>query len=42
MPVNNRSTITERIGVNGIHPSMDGYLELGDIFYRSLIEMLKK
>ena len=42
MPVNNRSNIKERIGVNGIHPSMDGYLELGDIFYRSLIEMLKK
>ena len=39
--VNARSEITERIGVNGIHPNMNGYLQLGDMFYRSLIEMLK-
>ena len=42
MPVNNRSNITERIGVNGLHPSSDGYLQLGDAFYRFLIEMLKR
>lgn len=41
MPVNNRSKITERIGVNGIHPSMDGYLQMGDVFYRFLVEMIK-
>ena len=40
--VNNRSSITERIGVNGLHPSSDGYLQLGDAFYRFLVEMLKK
>ena len=42
MPVNNRSSITERIGVNGLHPSSDGYLQLGDAFYRFLVEMLKR
>ena len=41
MPVNNRSDICERIGVNGLHPSANGYLQLGDMFYRSLVEMLK-
>lgn len=40
MKVNNRSQITERIGVNGIHPSMDGYNQIGDSFYRALVEML--
>ena len=42
MPVNNRSNVTERIGVNGLHPSSDGYLQLGDAFYRFLVEMLKR
>ena len=40
-PVNTRSNITERIGVNGLHPSNNGYLQLGDMFYRCLVEMLK-
>lgn len=40
--VNNRSKIVERIGVNGLHPSMDGYLQIGDAFYRFLVEMIKK
>lgn len=35
--VNARSNITEMIGTNGVHPSMDGYLQLGDVFYRALI-----
>ena len=40
--VNNRNNeITERIGVNGIHPSMNGYLQIGDSFYRALIHMLQ-
>lgn len=42
MPVNNRSDITERIGVNGLHPSMNGYLQMGDAFYRFLVHMLNK
>lgn len=40
--VNNRSKIVERIGINGLHPSMDGYLQIGDAFYRFLVEMIKK
>ena len=35
-PVNNRSTKMEAIGTNGVHPTMDGYLQLGDVFYRIL------
>jgi len=36
-PVNNRSKVLEKIGTNGVHPSMDGYLQLGDVFYRILV-----
>ncbi len=35
--VNIRSDITEKIGTNGVHPTMSGYLQLGDVFYRALI-----
>lgn len=42
MKVNNRSEILERIGVNGLHPSMAGYLQMGDAFYRFLVHMLNK
>ena len=35
-PVNNRCSKTEVIGTNGVHPTMDGYLQLGDVFYRIL------
>lgn len=38
--VNNRSEITERIGTNGLHPSLDGYKQIGDAFYRFLVEMI--
>ncbi len=36
-PVNARSKTTELIGVNGVHPNMDGYLQIGDAFYRKLV-----
>ena len=36
-PVNNRSDETEVIGTNGVHPSMNGYLQIGDVFFRSLV-----
>ena len=42
MKVNNRSNQMERIGINGIHPSMDGYLQIGDVFYRTLVHVLNK
>lgn len=40
--VNNRSEIVERLGVNGLHPSIDGYKQIGDAFYRLLVEIIKK
>jgi len=41
-PVNARSNITEMIGTNGVHPSMAGYMQIGDVFYRSLVHELNK
>lgn len=35
--VNKRNKITERIGTNGVHPTMEGYLQIGDVFYRALV-----
>lgn len=35
--VNARCARTERIGTNGVHPNMDGYLQIGDVFYRALV-----
>lgn len=40
--VNRRSDEVERIGINGIHPSTNGYIQIGDIFYRMLVYMLAK
>lgn len=34
--VNNRSNIKEVLGTNGVHPTMAGYLQIGDVFYRAL------
>ncbi len=36
------SDYKERIGVNGIHPSMNGYLQIGDSFFRALVAMINK
>lgn len=37
-PVNSRwSEATERIGINGVHPSEAGYQQIGDIVYRNLM-----
>lgn len=40
-PVNIRSKKLEEIGVNGVHPSIDGYMQIGDVFFRSLVHTLK-
>lgn len=40
--VNNRSDCLEAIGNNGMHPSMNGYLQIGDCFYRNLVKDLKE
>ena len=39
--VNSRSDILERLGTNGVHPTMSGYLQIGDVFYRSLVKDMK-
>ena len=35
--VNIRSNIMERIDHNGVHPSMDGYMQMADAIYRNFI-----
>ena len=35
--VNARSNTLERLGNNGVHPTMEGYLQIGDCFYRALV-----
>lgn len=40
--VNARNPITEKIGNNGVHPTMNGYLQIGDAFYRKLVHDIKK
>lgn len=39
--VNNRNNTLERIGTNGVHPTMEGYLQIGDVFYRALVSDLE-
>lgn len=38
--VNTRSTVTELIGNNGVHPSESGYYQIGDAFYRALTKVI--
>lgn len=40
--VNVRSDITEKVGTNGVHPTMAGYLQIGDVFYRALVSDMAK
>lgn len=35
--VNIRNEKTELVGSNGVHPTMSGYLQMGDVFYRALV-----
>lgn len=35
--VNTRSTTTEQVGTNGVHPSLDGYYQIGDAAFRSMV-----
>lgn len=41
-PANNRTDITEIIGTNGVHPTTNGYYQIGDAFYRSLYNDFKE
>ena len=36
-PVNTRSTVTERMDTNAAHPTLDGYKQFADAFYRNFI-----
>lgn len=40
--VNARCEEVERIGTNGVHPTMGGYLQIGDVFYRALVADMEK
>ena len=42
LKVNARSEEVERIGTNGVHPTMNGYLQIGDVFYRALVADMEK
>lgn len=42
VPVNTRSSLTEYRGHNGVHPSNEGYLQIGDVAYRKLVQDLLK
>ena len=38
--VNTRSTIKEKRGTNGVHPSNEGYLQIADVVYRNIMANL--
>ena len=40
--VNNRNETLEKVGTNGVHPTMSGYLQIGDVFYRALVSDMDK
>ena len=38
--VNTRSSVTEQVGTNGVHPATEGYYQIGDAAYRALVPEL--
>ena len=38
--VNTRSSTTEQVGTNGVHPATEGYYQIGDAAYRALVPEL--
>ena len=40
-PANNRTDVTEIIGTNGVHPTINGYYQIADAVYRSLYNDFK-
>lgn len=40
VPVNTRSSTTERRGSNGVHPSTDGYMQIADAVFRNIVANL--
>lgn len=41
LKVNARNDTVEYVGSNGVHPTMSGYLQIGDVFYRALVADMK-
>lgn len=41
-PANRYSSVTEVVGTNGIHPSLDGYKLIGDVIYRTITALLQE
>ena len=41
-PVNTRCKATERFGTNGVHPSLEGYMQMADAMTRSMVSYLKR
>ena len=37
-PVNTRSTVTETIATNGVHPTPEGYWQFGDAIFRNVVK----
>ncbi|MBR2880011.1 MAG: SGNH/GDSL hydrolase family protein [Oscillospiraceae bacterium] len=40
-PVNTRSTKVEIVGINGIHPLYEGYMQVADAVYRNMVHLCK-
>ena len=40
--VNNRSSVTETFGTNGVHPSVNGYYQIADAAYRAVIHDIQR
>ena len=38
--VNTRSSLTEKRGTNGVHPSNEGYMQIADVVYRNIVANL--
>ncbi|MBR6729529.1 MAG: SGNH/GDSL hydrolase family protein [Clostridia bacterium] len=41
-PVNTRSKKTEMLGINGLHPLPEGYMQVADAVYRNLVHLLRE
>ena len=39
-PVNARSTKTEKIGTNGLHPTDEGYMQIAGAVYRNMVHLI--
>ena len=41
LPVNTRSTKTETVNTNALHPTEEGYFQIADAFYRRMVSHLQ-